>query len=446
VVYIIADDLTGATDTGAQFSKQGYNTQVVIVADSQHVANAGKVHQDTDVLVIDTETREVKPSTARLRIRHILQHLPVKKNDLIYKKIDSTLRGNIGVELDECLKILDKDICLFTPSLPANKRITVGGYLIVQDQPLGLSEYYTGTLEPADASYIPSLLASGTDFPSAHIDLKHVMRGEHRILHQMYALSSTGSKILVVDAINNTQLEHILKSSFQFDGSVLYAGSAGLANGISELYHGTKHVIPDNKHPGEPVLIVSGSMNMLTRRQIEHLITSIPLCRIIVDVEQLLYARDRCLKDALSQARQAFRERSHTLIYPNPLYLEKHRTQQMLSTHHLSFRELGVKIRNFLGTLTAAILEDAQTNNLIVTGGDTAIGVCSALGIYNLNIKDELLPGIPLSTGVFRENTALNIVTKAGGFGEEDSLCVLIEKLRQVGNCYDKQNKAADRN
>jgi uncharacterized protein YgbK (DUF1537 family) len=431
MIYVIADDLTGATDTGVQFSKQGYNTQVIIASefDFQKVTHSGKLYEENDVLVIDTETREADSPTTRKRIKHILQHTPVTDNDIVYKKVDSTLRGNVGVELDECLKVLKKDLCIFTPSFPSNQRITVEGYLIVQDQPLGLSEYYTGNLEPGEASYIPSLLQHETDFPIARIDLKYVIQGTQVIFRKIRELFSAGKKILVVDAINESQLSDILKSSFDVHGSVLYAGSAGLANALSELYNGAKHIRTTPRHIRKPVLVVNGSMSSITRRQIDHVKKSVNLCNIVIDVERLLSIRERHLQELLSRAHEALQDGQHVLIYPDPLYLEEQNNQQILSKYHLNFRELAIHIRDFLGALTADILEYAPLKNVILTGGDTAIGVCSALGIYNLNIMDELLPGIPLCTGFFKEKALLNIVTKAGGFGEENALTLLIDKL-----------------
>ena len=87
MIYVIADDLTGATDTGVQFSKQGYNSSVVIVSDSdsQSALNPESFAAETDVLVIDTETREVDPSTARRRIHQVLKNIPLSDKDIIYK-------------------------------------------------------------------------------------------------------------------------------------------------------------------------------------------------------------------------------------------------------------------------------------------------------------------------------------------------------------------------
>jgi uncharacterized protein YgbK (DUF1537 family) len=433
MIYIIADDLTGATDTGAQFSKQGYNTQVVIVseADSRSSPHSGHLTEDIDVLVIDTETREVDAASARNRIRSVLRDIHFRDEDIVYKKVDSTLRGSIGVELDECLKALKKDVCIFTPSFPQNKRITVEGYLIVQDQPLGLSEYYTGNLDPGEASYIPSLLKQQTDFPIACIDLKEVIQGKGAILEKIRELYQRGKRILVVDSINREQLQGILKSSFEFDGSVLYSGSAGLANALSGLYEGKRHTKINTAQGRKPVLIVSGSMRTIAQRQLEYLKRKVELFEVSLDVEQLLKQRSPYLAQCTADAIQALRAGHHVVIHPDVVYLDKHVNDTVLLTHQLDFRSLGLAIQRFLGALTANIIEDTLINNLILTGGDTAIGVCSALGIYHLNIVDELLPGIPLSIGQFKGNINLKIVTKAGGFGEEETLDVLFEKLVQ---------------
>ena len=103
-----------------------------------------------------------------------------------------------------------------------------------------------------------------------------------------------------------------------------------------------------------------------------------------------------------------------------------------MQKYNLSFRELELVIRKFLGELTAKIVRNSPTRNLILTGGDIALGVCSALGIQNLNIVDELLPGIPLSTASLKD-VNLKVITKAGGFGEKDTLSKLIKKLADWG-------------
>jgi len=97
--------------------------------------------------------------------------------------------------------------------------------------------------------------------------------------------------------------------------------------------------------------------------------------------------------------------------------------------YNIGFRELEIEIKTFLGELTSKIIKNSDVRNLILTGGDVALGVCKELNTYNMNILGELLPGIPLAIANYK-NYNLNIVTKAGGFGKEDALYNLINKLK----------------
>ena len=434
MIYIIADDLTGATDTGVQFSRQGYTTDVVIVpdADDAHLTSIHDLADTVDVLVVDTETRETDAATARARLRQVLQALPLSEHDIVYKKVDSTLRGHVGAELDECLNVLKKDVCLFTPSFPQNKRITVEGYLIVHDQPLGLSEYYAGSLDPGEASYIPSLLQQETVLPIERIDLKDVAQGKDVIVRKIHALIEQKQKILVIDAMNDQQLRKLLQSSFDVQSSILYAGSAGLANAISEICNGKHGTTASPTRMSESVMVVCGSMRSIAHRQIEFLKKQVDLCEIPLDVERLVSMRDAYLQHILADVRASVQEKSpHIVLYPDPAFIDAQTSEDLLSRHNLDFRSLGVIIRDFLAELVRRICDATPINNLILTGGDTAIGVCELLGIHQLTIVEELLPGIPLSFGRSAKQDAFNIVTKAGGFGEEDALYILFQKLAQ---------------
>jgi len=118
------------------------------------------------------------------------------------------------------------------------------------------------------------------------------------------------------------------------------------------------------------------------------------------------------------------------VLHTNAIYNEeKLINKKLMLKYNIGFRELEIEIKNFLGKLTSKIIKNSDARNLILTGGDVALGVCKELVIYNMNILDELLPGIPLAIANYK-NYKLNIITKAGGFGKEDTLYNLINKLK----------------
>ncbi len=425
MIYVIADDLTGANDTGVQFSKKRYNTIVSILKELENITIPGGI----DALVIDTETREVDNKTARQRVRGLLRKLSFSDKDIFYKKVDSTLRGCIGAELEEMMNILEKDICIFTPTFPSHQRITIGGYLIVNGRPLGLSKYYSGDLKAGEASFIPFLLKQQTSLSIARIDFIDVIKGQEVIFKKLNKLYQEGNKIIVVDATEEVHLKDILNSILKFEGSVLYAGSAGLANYFPESYNKNRSLTLNIEKIEGPILIVGGSRNPITSSQISHLRGEIDFFELDIDIEQILSNRKTILEHYLTDSITITKNGQHLVIHTDPLYNDKEKiNKKLMQKYNLSFRELELAIRNFLGELTAKIVRNSPVRNLILTGGDIALGVCSALGIQNLNIVGELLPGIPLSTANLK-NFNLKIVTKAGGFGEKDTLFKLIKKL-----------------
>jgi len=427
MIYVIADDLTGANDTGVQFAKNNYKTMVLILEDeSLNIV----VSNDLDVLVIDTETRETAEEIARNRMKNILEKININKEDIVYKKVDSTLRGNVGVEIAEIMNILEKDICIFSPSFPSHQRITVGGYLLVQQKPLGFSEYSSESSEQEENSFIPFLLKKQTNFPVGQIDLKDVAKGQKTILSKINELYQKGNKIIVIDSTNEVHLKDIFSSGLKFDGSILFSGSAGLAKHIPSIDNKSKKLKVKIENNKGPVTVIAGSRNSIMEDQIKHLKNRINFTELKIDLEQIFSNKERILDDYTTICIEAIKDNCDLLVHTNAIDNEKKSiNKKIMLKYNINFRELEIKIKTFLGELTSRIVKNSYARNLILTGGDIALGVCKELGISNLTILDELLPGIPLST-TCHENIHLNIMTKAGGFGKEDTLYQLMAKFK----------------
>ena len=68
---------------------------------------------------------------------------------------------------------------------------------------------------------------------------------------------------------------------------------------------------------------------------------------------------------------------------------------------------------------------------MVVTGGETAFNVYTALDVLEVRVEEEVLPGIPVVTIVGGPACGTRVVTKAGAFGDEDALVTAIEYLRK---------------
>jgi uncharacterized protein YgbK (DUF1537 family) len=428
MIYIIADDLTGANDTGVQFAKNGHKTWVLILDDE--LKNIG-FENKYDVLVIDTETREVEEDIARSKLIKILKEIKVTEGDIIYKKIDSTLRGNVGAEIEEIIKIFNKQFCILSPSFPSLKRVTVGGNLIVQGKPLGMSAYTDNRSNIAE-SYIPSILKKQTELSIERIGLNEVKRGQHNIVKLIDNLIEEKKKIIVVDSSNENHLRDIALSGIRFGGKVLFSGSGGLANYLVGNFNKNKELNIDIRNNKEPVLIVGGSKNPVMLDQINYIINYMEFAKLKIDIKQIFYQEKKILDDYVNNCLEIIMNKQNLIIYNDAVYNKKELIdEKLIHEYKLSHIELGNKIKEFFGKLAARVVRESKINNLVLTGGDIAVSVCRQLKISELELIGELLPGIPLSSAHFKDNT-LNLITKAGGFGEKETLYDLINKFRNM--------------
>ena len=112
IVGIIADDLTGANDTALQFHLKGANTQILLSDEIEPLNIKG-----TQTWAISTESRNVDPEIAYEKVVRAAKMLQEKINpDFVYKKIDSTVRGNIAVEVLGLMDAMGYDAAIVVPA------------------------------------------------------------------------------------------------------------------------------------------------------------------------------------------------------------------------------------------------------------------------------------------------------------------------------------------
>jgi len=419
LLYIIADDLTGATDTGVQLSKQGYETTVYLgnIPENNNCNNDKKKH----VRVVDCESRELPPHKAKLKIKEILNSIHFTKNDIVYKKVDSTLRGNIMIEIEETMKITEKDLCIFTPAYPENKRVVAGGYLLINNVLLEESDYIDKNIgKYGGESYIPKLLNLNANIPIDLIDIKEIIKGPENLKTQIDKLKKDQKQLILFDATNNTHLENIIKSTNTIKESVLYAGSAGLANHLSKLdmKNEAKKEF-EIKKTRDPFLMVIGSRRNIIDTQIKYLNEKVEVEEVKIDIKEMYHNKKEYMENYIDKVRSYINKNNHVIIRPILKSGEE--------IQGLDYEETKTEVRNLLGEITSNIIKAMEINKILLSGGDTAIGVCKFLKIDKLKILKEILPGIPLSEV---SNSKLQIVTKAGGFGDEKSLYKIIKKMK----------------
>ncbi len=426
IVGIIADDLTGANDTALQFKLNGADTNILL---DKNIENTkGGVSQ---AWAISTESRNCPPQKAFEKVKEATEIFVEKINpDFFYKKIDSTVRGNIAVEVLSVLKVLGWDAAVIMPAFPQEGRITVGGYHLLKGVPIERTEMARDPHSPITESHLPTLLKNqlGPNLENlvANIELKTILDGAGPILMELNKLISNGKKLIIADSASTTDLEQIVLAMQKSSYRILPVGTAAAAKVLSNEWfppNEEEEVLPI-KLPKLPKFIVSGSATQITANQIDKLEQSDEF-----DENSLIMELD--MNTVLSGVNDSLVNRiTSNLVNDNIVLVH---TSKLIKNFD-GFAEDTIKadltksglanvITDFLAELTKQVLEKRKAI-LITLGGETSFKCCNAINANQLKLIDEVVPAIALSKSV---NSNQLIVTKSGNLGGVNTLIEILK-------------------
>ena len=372
---LVADDLSGAAECTAVWAMAPGRPAPLLFGDA--LARAGSYAVDTDGRESDAATAAQRTTLA---VRRALQQAG-NERVLVYKKIDSTLRGHIASELAALLAEPGLfDAAVVCPALPEQGRTLRGGVLHVRGEPLkDLRE-----------------LLRAADERAASVDAGDPF--------------DEGARLVAVDAGDEADLDRLAATLLRSERRLLAVGSAGLARALARQLFGARapQADPAQAGTGGPLVGVIGSFSPVAASQLDAIARDGRAAVIRLAPEGWLDAARAA--EAVQQARHVSRE-------GRPVMLA---TQGAPAT--------GSSSRALVQAMAAAadpLLSSAST--LVLTGGDTARAALDRLHIDELRVLGELEPGICLSRPARRD--APRIVTKAGAFGDAGALLRVIRRF-----------------
>jgi uncharacterized protein YgbK (DUF1537 family) len=413
-LLVIADDLTGACDTGAQFAGQGIPTLVTMEIDRAFDPT------EYSVIVADTESRHLSADEAAARVETVVKLACEAGVRFFYKKTDSTLRGNIGAELQALLRASGNRRLAFAPAFPRLGRFTRGGHQYVGDRLLHETAFAADPLDPVTESYIPAIIRRQSDIP-----IRIIGRNDDEAW-----VGEQGEWIVVFDAESDDDLRWAgerLKRE-QLLGAL--AGSAGFAACLPELLELRTRAQPNLDCP-ERMLAINGSLNEVSLRQA----ASAEACGFAVVhlPPEVLITEDGVRSEAASQiiaAIAGYDAQGSDVVLRTATRREDaseyERRGERLGLRH---RPLSLRIAENTAMLIGEILAQTQFGLLTVFGGDTLAAIVRAMGWRGLLPRRELLPGVILSEAAGGAKK-MWLISKAGGFGPEDVLRQIKDQLR----------------
>lgn len=390
-IGIIADDLTGAADSAAPFARGGLRAHVGLFCPED---------LETDVLAIDTGTRDAagrRPTLLASKVRRITRHLLRREPRLLYKKIDSTLRGNLRLELDAIRRELPGRLAVVCPAFPANGRTVQSGVLSIQGIPW--TETVFAPQLPLEFPTVRAAFVYSPEANAADIPLSVIRQGAEALEATIVA-QGPECEAVFCDAETPDDLDILAETLQRRPERYLPVGSAGLADALAARLHPA--VVPQPTQ--EPLirgraLVVVGSRHPASRRQAEYLAA-------LAGIQPLIYENDS--KKAFQEAQAQFVQGQRIVLLMTP----EHSLQEP-----------------WLGFTADILLWGRRTFGdfgLVVTGGATARQILEGCR-GGLRIVGESEPGVALGEIFACWQThepliGMPIVLKAGGFGMDETL------------------------
>jgi uncharacterized protein YgbK (DUF1537 family) len=379
---------------------------------------------ECDVLVIDTESRFDDREKAYMKTYEtgeILKTLPVK---CLYKKLDSTFRGNIGAELAGLMESTGIKNVVVVPAYPSNKRITRNGNVYVNGILLEETEFAVDPRTPIKQSFIPEIISGQTDKSIAVINFQEVHSGREKLTRRLQQHISNGIEVIIIDATDDKDLDLIASVTVPMKDRILFAGSTGFAE------HLPKYLDPRNERKID--VIIAGSVSEVTREQIEYAKEKMEITLVDIVIEKLLSGNMNQEKNRIINIVKVSSGKGEDIIIRSaPTVSSLTESGTLGKKYGLSGHDVSEVIALFLGEIARDIILQIAINGILLTGGDTAIKTVQSLNVSGMIIQDEIQPGIPYGCFIEEQYKNITVVTKAGGLGSGDAVFQILNFLKE---------------
>lgn len=426
-LLILADDFTGALDTGVQFSGKGIRTQVVV---SGHWVEPDS---DCDVIVIDVETRHVPKEKAYEIVNDVCQRAVKYGIRCFYKKTDSALRGNVGSELQAAADAVFGKNIVFVPAFPAMRRITVDGVHYIDGIPVKESVFGQDPFEPVMYDRVDELLRAtgyrggviGVSKAERKLQTAEDWKTQASEERRQKAAEAAKQQLFLYDAETDADLDEIAEAVSKKSDIPILAGCAGFAAKLPELLKLPVKKSGDVKLK-ENLVFLCGSVNPITKSQIVYG-EKMGIPRIHLKPEEKLEISYWDQPEGLGKIRQLAKDGMQHIIIDSNDEEGHNDTMEYAAQKGYSIEDVRVRISETLGYLLKKLIDAGMEGTYLITGGDTLIGFMKAIGVSELEPVNEIRPGCVLTSLNYQDKKHY-VITKSGGFGQER----LIEQLTRI--------------
>ena len=438
IIGAVADDLTGANTTGVLLARSKARTAVFF---NEKAALKAKGVAELDAILISSNSRPMPPAAAKAYVTDATLALKNMGVKYFSKRIDTTLRGGIGHEIDAMLDVIGEDaVAVVVPAMPQSRRIVVGGYSVIDNVALIRTPVAQDVRTPVRENYVPKLLDAQTTRKVGLVTLGDVLDGVPAIKTALKAQRENGAEVIVVDAITIEDVEAIARAVVELGWNVLavdpgpFTSKLAYVRGL--IQEESANIPKEAPVEGKTVLIAAGSATPVTKKQMEVLCTDERNVRVSVNPLPLIDGDE----EAMDEVNRAI-DKACLLIQsgepPRAILFETalHGTLLNLDEEDAKRAYTGGTCADLinigLGLIISGILRRVGRDKiagLYTTGGDTMVNVCSVLGVECLEVMDYVIPQTDIGR-LIGAYDGLPIIGKGGLTGTNTTAIEIVERL-----------------
>ena len=417
---VIADDLTGSNATCSLFKKIGLRAASILKLQ-------GDINYDVDVISYSTASRGLDKEEAYKKVSEAIKILK-NKDVLVYnKRIDSTLRGNIGTEINAMLDNLEDDrIAVVIPSYPDSGRIVVNKTMLVNGVLLENSDAGKDPKTPIKTSCVESLIQKGIKYSSTYFTLSDIEQPIEEIVKKIQEAIKK-SRVLIFDAVNNEDIIKISKAIINSDINIVTVDP-----GPFTLYYSKE--LQKKNHLEKKILMVIGSVTATTKKQIEYILQEEDIFLVKMKVEDF-FEKETCLKEierVISFIKKGIVSYDLFLVTTSPIGDEKKADLQKLAENlNTTVEEISKIIANTLTETVVKILKETEKfEGVYSSGGDITIALLEKLKAIGVEIREEVIPLAAYGRLIGGDFPNLKLVSKGGMVGDEKTIKLCLHKIK----------------
>ena len=417
---VIADDLTGSNATCSLFKKIGLRAASILKLQ-------GNINYDVDVISYSTASRGLDKEEAYRKVSEAIKILK-NKDVLVYnKRIDSTLRGNIGTEINAMLDNLEDDrIAVVVPAYPDSGRIVVNKTMLVNGVLLENSDAGKDPKTPIKTSCVENLVQKNIKYSSTYFTLSDIAQPIEEIAKKIQE-AIKNSRVLIFDAVNNEDIIKISKAVIHSDIDIITVDP-----GPFTLYYSRE--LQKKNHLEKKILMVIGSVTATTKKQIEYILQEEDIFLVKMKVEDF-FEKETCLKEierVISFIKKGIASYDLFLVTTSPIGDEKKADLQKLAENlNTTVEEISKIIANTLTETVVKILKETEKfEGVYSSGGDITIALLEKLKAIGVEIREEVIPLAAYGRIIGGDFPNLKLVSKGGMVGDEKTIKLCLHKIK----------------